>query len=97
MQEKGSVLNIFIEALREANKDVPENELTTGRLIEHLLQFRPNIPVKVIQANTELQIGFIGEDPNDTDAWDEGYEYTRPDKANVYVICVMPPNEDEEH
>ena len=91
MKDNKSTKNIFIEALREANKDIPEEVLTTGRLIEHLLQFRPNIPVKVVQANQELQIGFIGEDPHDTEAWDDSFEYSIPAKANVYMVCVMPP------
>lgn len=77
----------IIKALKEANKDIPENVLTTGRLMIHLMEFRPDIPIKIIQNNNELTIGFIGTDPNDTEAWYDDIEIPR--KANWYTICVM--------
>lgn len=77
---------MLLDAIHKANENVPQNVLTTGRLIEHLLEFKMNIPVKVMSGAEELTIGFVGESPNDEDAWSG--VMNMPQNANWYEIQV---------
>ena len=77
----------LIKHIEESNKNIPENVLTTGRLILSLLDFKTNVPVKIMTGNEELNIRYIGVSPVDESAWAGFMEL--PNKASVYEIQVQ--------
>ena len=82
----------FIKYLEESNKDIPKNELTTGKLIMSLLDFRTNVPVKIMMGDDELQVDYIGCSPYDDSAWaDNNMEL--PNNASMFEIQVHQPEE----
>lgn len=79
------------DLIEQLDKNIPEDVLTVGRLIAHLMKYNPSIPVKVMDGNKQLAIRCIGASPVDNDAWDG--EYEMPADANWYEIQVL--NEEE--
>ena len=78
----------LIKHIEESNKDIPENVLTTGRLILSLLDFKTNIPVKIMTGSEELRICYIGCSPYDESAW-AGNNIELPNNASMYEIQVQ--------
>lgn len=77
----------FIKYLEESNKNIPNNELTTGRLIMSLLDFKTTTPVKIMMGNEELRVCYIGCSPYDDSAWANNIEL--PNNANMFEIQVQ--------
>lgn len=77
----------LIKYLEESNKDIPENVLTTGRLIMSLLDFKTTTPVKIMSGSEELRICYVGVSPVDENAWAGDIEM--PNRASVYEIQVQ--------
>ena len=77
----------LIKYLEESNKDIPENVLTTGRLIMSLLDFRTTTPVKIMTGSEELRICYAGVSPVDENAWEGNMEM--PNRASMYEIQVQ--------
>lgn len=79
------------DLIEQLDKNIPEDVLTVGRFIAHLMKYNPSIPIKVMGGNKQLPILFIGSSPLDNSAWDG--EYEMPADANWYEINVL--NEEE--
>ena len=82
-----SIKKELIKHIEESNKDIPENILTTGRLIISLLDFKTNTPVKVMTGSEELRICYTGVSPVDENAWSGNIEI--PNRASIYEIQVQ--------
>ena len=82
-----SIKEELIKYLEESNKDIPENVLTTGRLIISLLNFKTNIPVKIMTGSEELRVCYIGCSPIDENVWAGDIEI--PNRASIYEIQVQ--------
>ena len=82
-----SIKEELIKYIEESNKDIPENVLTTGRLILSLLDFKTTTPVKIMTGSEELGIRYIGVSPVDESAWAGFMEL--PNRASVYEIQVQ--------
>ena len=78
----------LIKYLEESNKDIPENVLTTGRLILSLLDFKTTTPVKIMSGSEELRVCYIGVSPMDENAW-AGNNMEMPNRASIYEIQVQ--------
>ena len=77
----------LIKYIDESNKDIPENVLTTGRLILSLLDFKTTTPVKIMTGSEELRVCYIGVSPIDENAWAGDMEM--PNNASMYEIQVQ--------
>ena len=82
-----SIKEELIKYLEESNKDIPENVLTTGRLIMSLLDFKTTTPVKIMTGSEELRVCYIGVSPIDENAWAGDMEM--PNRASMYEIQVQ--------
>lgn len=82
-----SIKEELIKYLEESNKDIPENVLTTGRLIMSLLDFKTTTPVKIMTGSEELRICYAGVSPIDENAWVGDIEM--PNRASMYEIQVQ--------
>ncbi len=82
-----SIKEELIKYLEESNKDIPENVLTTGRLIMSLLDFKTTTPVKIMTGSEELRVCYIGVSPIDENAWAGDIEM--PNRASMYEIQVQ--------
>lgn len=82
-----SIKEELIKYLEESNKDIPENVLTTGRLIISLLDFKTTTPIKIMTGSEELRICYAGVSPIDENAWAGDIEM--PNRASMYEIQVQ--------
>ena len=82
-----SIKEELIKYLEESNKDIPENVLTTGRLIMSLLDFKTTTPIKIMTGSEELKVCYIGVSPIDENAWAGDMEI--PNRASMYEIQVQ--------
>ena len=82
-----SIKEELIKYLEESNKDIPENVLTTGKLIMSLLDFKTTTPVKIMTGSEELKVCYIGVSPIDENAWAGDMEM--PNRASMYEIQVQ--------
>ena len=77
----------LIKHIEESNKDISENVLTTGRLILSLLDFKTNVPIKIMSGSEELRVCYIGVSPIDENAWAGDIEM--PNQASMYEIQIQ--------
>lgn len=82
-----SIKEELIKYLEKSNKDIPENVLTTGRLIISLLDFKTTTPVKIMSGSEELRVCYAGVSPIDENAWAGDIEM--PNRASMYEIQVQ--------
>ena len=81
----------FINSLDDGTVD--ESILTVGRLIKSLLNYRVNIPIKLINCTSqsnEMQIISLGASYDDEAAW--AGEIELPKNANVFEILAINKN-----
>lgn len=81
------IKEVLAKHIEESNKDIPENVLTTGRLILSLLDFKTTTPVKIMSGSEELRVCYIGVSPVDENAWSGNIEM--PNQASMYEIQVQ--------
>ena len=82
-----NIIENLIKHIEESNKDIPEDVLTTGRLILSLLDFKTNVPVKIMSGSEELKVCYAGVSPIDENAWAGDIEM--PNQASIYEIQVQ--------